>query len=133
MRQREFEERVKMSVSVEEFNHINEVYMASDVDKDEFCRLWVKMNHTRVRIAKLEYKRQQEQEKRDGVLWFIWQKHINKSYQWKIETLCKTALKKREMKALEESGIDTTYHYEGYRMYNNMNDILRAIGDRMLK
>ncbi len=50
----EFILRTKVEVSEKEFNAINQVYMDSDCDKDEFCRLWCKMNKSRVRKAKDE-------------------------------------------------------------------------------
>lgn len=48
----EFVERVGMEVSSSEFEIINEMYTFSDVDKDEFCKLWAKMNHVRITFAK---------------------------------------------------------------------------------
>lgn len=56
MLQQEFEARVKMTVSYKEFESINEVYNNSNLDKDEFCKLWVKMNVSRVRKAAEERK-----------------------------------------------------------------------------
>lgn len=55
----EFENRVKMTVSTKEFDAINEVYMNSDLDKDEFCKMWVKMNAKRV-AKSVEEKKMQE-------------------------------------------------------------------------
>ena len=60
MLQQEFHDRVKMSVSAEEFEAIHAVYMYSYLDKDEFCKLWVKMNRTRVDNAKKELKERQQ-------------------------------------------------------------------------
>ena len=54
MTQQEFTQRVNVEVSNKEFEAINEVYMNSDLDKDEFCKMWVKMNNTRVQNAKVE-------------------------------------------------------------------------------
>lgn len=54
MTQQEFTQRVNVEVSNKEFEAINEVYMNSDLDKDEFCKMWVKMNKTRVKEAKVE-------------------------------------------------------------------------------
>ena len=54
MTQQEFTQRVNVEVSKKEFEAINEVYMNSDLDKDEFCKMWVKMNKTRVQNAKVE-------------------------------------------------------------------------------
>lgn len=48
----EFVERVGMEVSSSEFEIINEMYAFSDVDKDEFCKLWAKMNFVRIKTAK---------------------------------------------------------------------------------
>ena len=56
MTQREFETRVNMEVSSKEFDSINEVYMNCDLDKDEFCKMWVKMNKSRVAKAAAERK-----------------------------------------------------------------------------
>lgn len=40
-----------MQVSNEEYLIIEEMYMNSDVDKDEFCKYWSKMNHKRIASA----------------------------------------------------------------------------------
>lgn len=48
----EFTERVGINVSTEEFEAINNVYMMADVDKDEFCKLWAKMNFLRIKAHK---------------------------------------------------------------------------------
>lgn len=50
----EFVERVGMEVSSSEFEIINNMYMLADVDKDTFCKLWVKMNFARIKTAKDE-------------------------------------------------------------------------------
>lgn len=54
MTQQEFTERTMVEVSVEEYSAIETVYMNSDLDKDEFCKMWRKMNKTRVENAKVE-------------------------------------------------------------------------------
>ena len=48
MLQQEFEQRVKMPVQAWEFEAINVVYNNSDLDKDEFCKMWRSMNKTRI-------------------------------------------------------------------------------------
>ena len=53
----EFETRTMVAVSSKEFDAINEVYMNSDLDKDEFCKMWCKMNASRVARAKEEIKK----------------------------------------------------------------------------
>lgn len=54
MTQQEFTQRVGVSVYSTEYAAIELVYMNSDLDKDEFCKLWVKMNYKRVAKAKEE-------------------------------------------------------------------------------
>lgn len=56
MLQQEFFERTGVEVSNYEFDAIHEVYMNSDLDKDEFCKVWCKMNASRVKRAKAEKK-----------------------------------------------------------------------------
>ena len=61
---KEFLDRTKVNVTCEEYyNVIEPMYMAADVDKDEFCRLWVKMNHKRVAAA-IEAQKEAEKEQR---------------------------------------------------------------------
>ena len=49
-----------VEVSNNEFWAINEVYNNSDLNKDEFCKMWCKMNKSRVELAKMELKRRQK-------------------------------------------------------------------------
>lgn len=56
MNKKEFENRTNVQVSFDEYGHIEAVYMASDLDKDEFCKMWRKMNKSRVSKAKEEAK-----------------------------------------------------------------------------
>lgn len=55
----EFQSRTQVSVDVSEFESITTMYMKSDVDKDTFCKMWRKMNATRVMAAKEQVKKQQ--------------------------------------------------------------------------
>lgn len=54
MTRNEFIQRTQVEVSEKEYAAIEVVYMASDLDKDEFCKMWRKMNATRVQNAKVE-------------------------------------------------------------------------------
>lgn len=60
MTKQEFIERVNVNVTNEEYEHIEAVYMASDVDKDTFCKMWVKMNMSRVKAALEEAARREQ-------------------------------------------------------------------------
>lgn len=42
MTQKEFEERTKKSVTAETYANIEKAYMNTDLDKDEFCNLYMK-------------------------------------------------------------------------------------------
>ena len=55
----EFQSRIQVSVDVSEFESFTTVNMQSDVDKDTFCKMWRKMNATRVMAAKGQAKKQQ--------------------------------------------------------------------------
>ncbi|MCD7721230.1 MAG: hypothetical protein LUI09_03275 [Prevotellaceae bacterium] len=52
MTQQEFQERVKFEVEPEEFWAIHTVYVASDLDKDDFCKAWRRTNKQRIEAAK---------------------------------------------------------------------------------
>lgn len=80
MRQSEFETRVHMNVTAEEYSHIEEVYMNSDLDKDEFCKMWSKMNQTRIQKAKEEAKRLEEESKLRDQLYNIINRNHDKAY-----------------------------------------------------
>lgn len=54
MTKQEFTKRTQVEVSNSEFEMINEFYMNCECDKDEFCKMWVKMNPNRVKAAKVE-------------------------------------------------------------------------------
>lgn len=56
MLQHEFESRAGIEVSAQEYAAIEQVYMNSDVEKDEFCKLWAKMNSKRIARIKAERK-----------------------------------------------------------------------------
>lgn len=56
MLQHEFESRVGIEVSAQEYISINAVYECSDVEKDEFCKLWAKMNRQRISRIKAQRK-----------------------------------------------------------------------------
>ena len=67
MTRQEFETRVGMQVDATEYASIENVYMMSDVEKDEFCTLWKKMNYKRVakanegQVSKLKEQMKKEQ------------------------------------------------------------------------
>lgn len=46
MTQKEFEERTKLAVKVEDYFIIERLYMATNMDKDEFCKEFKEMNNS---------------------------------------------------------------------------------------
>lgn len=60
MLKKEFEERTKLSVSEAEFNGINALYMAcgDDIDKDEFCKLYMTFDGRLDMMHKIEREHQ---------------------------------------------------------------------------
>lgn len=106
MTQREFTQRTLVEVSAEEFNAIHVVYLASDLDKDEFCKVWCKMNKTRIQAAKVARKKANERYNRCTQLLAIMQTldMMMEQYRYGSEWLCE--LKDKQMHTLENEGID---------------------------
>lgn len=52
MTKHEFETRTKMKISEAEFKSINDVYMMTDLDKDQFCE-WFNINSHAFRVRKI--------------------------------------------------------------------------------
>lgn len=62
MLQIEFENRVGMQVSAKEYEAIEVVYINSDLEKDDFCKMWAKMNARRISNYKAEQKAEREEQ-----------------------------------------------------------------------
>ena len=91
----EFEERVKMPVQDWEFEAINVVYNNSDLNKDEFCKMWVSMNKSRVQ----QYKKAEAESNAAIKLLEAGQKIYGKlTVAWKksVYTFCFDVLTRRE-------------------------------------
>ena len=81
----EFIERVGMEVSSSEFEIINNMYMLADVDKDEFCKLWAKMNFARIKTAKEQKAKEEKEEKAIEYITKVYNKlsaKLNKDYMF---------------------------------------------------
>lgn len=99
MTKQEFIERVNVNVTNEEYEHIEAVYMASDVDKDTFCKMWRQINKSRVKAAKAEAKERSQKEDDMMFLWGV----INTRHQ-KFEYAAKT-YDSKTIDRLEDMGI----------------------------
>ena len=123
MRQFEFEERVKMHVTQKEYEAIETVYLYSDLDKDEFCRMWVKMNKSRVeREVKKEKEIRKENEDR-AKLWDIRAK-MDKDYA----NLAVNVLNARERAFLERKGFRFEEDRYGQTWFKTVSSLRYEIG-----
>jgi hypothetical protein len=100
MTQQEFTQRTNVQVSNTEFDAIHEVYMNSDLDKDEFCKMWCKMNRSRVERAKEDSRMSQK----ISDLYAIKAKILLYDYSW--NELADNFLTKKEKDLLSEFGIE---------------------------
>lgn len=102
MTQQEFEQRVGMSVNATEYASIENVYMASDLDKDAFCILWEKMNFKRVARAREERATKLKEQMKKEQLFNILNKPYGKN---EFGTLADNFYNKSEKAVLESIGI----------------------------
>ena len=63
MMQSEFTERTGYAPSSEEYRVIEDMYLMCEVNKDEFCKIWCKMNPNKVKEAKEEKKKMEAKKK----------------------------------------------------------------------
>ncbi len=125
MTKQEFETRAKIEVTDQEyFQVIEPMYMSSDVEKDEFCKLWGKMNHKRVK-AYLEdqLKRRKEAERKDRLFNLKWM--IENLGMEKQGRLAINVLTENQQKDLEAVGIALTYKNPmfGFTQWYRLTDI----------
>jgi hypothetical protein len=123
MTQQEFTQRVNVEVSNKEFEAINEVYMNSDLDKDEFCKMWVKMNKTRVQNAKVERMiKAKDEAYRDALHKFYTKNNDVNEY---MTPICYVKISTYEVQAMSYAGIKVA-NEDGHAKY--LSDIRYEIG-----
>ena len=123
MTQQEFTNRTNVEVSYNEFNAIHEVYMSSDLDKDEFCKMWVKMNKTRVQNAKVERMIKAKDEAYRDALHKFYTK--NNDVNEFMTPICYVKISTYEVQALSYAGIKVA-NEDGRAKY--ISDIRYEIG-----
>lgn len=127
MTYQEFTTRTNVEVSTKEFDAINEVYMNSDVDKDEFCKMWCKMNAVRVERAIAEKKAAEKEEK------LVWELAQIANREYTIDEYGEVAeevLTKKQIKLMNEAGI--SLEKEVYNMCFNCYHIVPRIFNEVL-
>jgi hypothetical protein len=123
MTQQEFTNRTQVEVSYNEFNAIHEVYMNSDLDKDEFCKMWVKMNKTRVQRAKEEAKAEAYEAKKREFLYDF----INQDFDW--SKLVAEYVSYEESKKFKAYGFDVEepYFNTGIKCFKSISTFVYEI------
>lgn len=119
MTQQEFTQRVDVSVSSTEYAAIEIVYMNSDLDKDEFCKLWVKMNHKRVSKAKEERIAKEKEEMLKGQLFMIATKPKCNDFT----KLADCFYTNKEKKILEKIGISMQEEIDGIMRFKSVSHL----------
>lgn len=106
MLQKEFEDRTGVKVTTDEYLAIDTVYMASDLDKDEFCKMWCKMNASRIKAAKKEQAENKAKQKETSRLFGIIRKpEKERHYNIAEEPLTVCFLGKSDVDFLQKLGI----------------------------
>ncbi|MBQ8969201.1 MAG: hypothetical protein IJ064_05675 [Bacteroidaceae bacterium] len=123
MNKSEFENRVQMSVTANEYAAIEEVYMNSDLDKDDFCKMWVKMNQSRVNKAKDEAKAQAKEAAKREALYEI----INRDWSNLFERNAAAHLTKQQRLLLDEVGINLMEHRYSIPYFKTVSTIIYEI------
>ena len=102
MTKQEFTNRTQVEVSNEEFEMINEFYMSVECNKDEFCKMWCKMNPNRVKEAKVEKRIQARNEAFRDALHKFYHKTDN-TESW--TPICYVQMSVYEIQAMSFAGI----------------------------
>ena len=121
MTQQEFFNRTGVEVSNDEFWAINEMYNNCEVDKDEFCKFWCKMNPARVNNAKIERKWKEREESYKNVLqkWYEkWNRNNQKFNEYYFTKMAYTKLSHNEVKAMSfaEINLDDVLSHVHYKV-----------------
>ena len=127
MLQNEFESRVKMQVSIEEYSHIEFVYMNSDLDKDEFCKLWSKMNRSRIKEAIEKERARIKMEALRERLWKMIEKYGRKTYDYTSNTPAGLGFTEEEKRMIESVGIRIEQDNWPRRMSSVLFDVRRYL------
>ena len=112
MTQKEFQDRVKMQVSAQEYAAIEVVYMNSDLEKDEFCKMWKKMNAKRIAAYRKAEKEKQEKYEHISLLASTRELLRELAYRNGWDASPKQVLSSKVIKALDKADIYITeYNY----------------------
>lgn len=122
MTQQEFFQRTGVQLSSDEYWTINEQYNESSLNKDEYCKLWMKLNPKRVEEAKMAQKKANDADFLYGILMF----NIGSNWYDKSEDQMMKYTKASERKKLADIGIEITSE-------RGVNLTVRAARNRILQ
>ena len=108
MMQQEFQDRVKIKVSAQEYAAIEMVYMNSDLEKDEFCKMWAKMNAKRIAAYRKAEKEKQEKHEHISLLASTRELLRELAYRNGWDASPKQVLSSKIIKALDKADIYIT-------------------------
>ena len=110
MTQQEFFYRTNVKVNEDEFWAINAMYNYCEVDKDEFCKMWCKMNPARVQAAKAQQKIEKKEAAYKNALqkWFDRWNKSQKFFDNYHTLLAYTKVSTFEIKAMSYIGINVS-------------------------
>ena len=123
MTKQEFTQRTKVEVSNNEFEMINEFYMNCECDKDEFCKMWCKMNPNRVKEAKVERMMKAKDEAYRDALHKFYTK--NNDVNEFMTPICYVKISTYEVQAMSYAGIKVA-NEDGHAKY--LSNIRYEIG-----
>ncbi len=125
MTKQEFESRVNVIVSESEYCSIEQVYLNCEIDKDEFCAIWRKMNKNRVAKAIAKQKKSEKEALLRSKLFDIINKPAKQSGWNKRPSEVFT---KKELKLIESVGIEINETTRfGYYHFVNVSDVVSDI------
>lgn len=126
MTQKEFQDRVKMQVSAQEYAAIEVVYMNSDLEKDEFCKMWKKMNAKRISVYLKSEKEKQEKYEHIAFLYSTMCMLRNLAYESGWDSSSEKLITNKVRKELEKANIDYM-EYNYIKMQNDFKQVASLI------
>lgn len=115
-----------VKVTDAEFEAINVVYMNCDLDKDEFCKMWAKMNKSRVIDAKVERIAKAKDEAYRTALYNFYEK--NSDINDIFTPICYIKMSAYEVMALTHAGIKVTDENEMKMLIDVRREIRSYLG-----
>lgn len=118
MTQKEFEERTGLKLKVGDYAEVEEMYMNTDLDKDEFCKLWVENPTALKEIERKTVLVRELYEERRNLINFL----IEQAEKWSASDLKNKAITMIGEKEYLRSKIE-----KGYALWESDKELLLDI------